>query len=133
MINLVLDAVSCIGAVPRLQVHRLVLKDGVCHNKIVGHTHAQQPGAIVRNWRWETKSANSTTPQLRFTAQLSIEVAHKQQQVCIGHILKLLLELPIESILDIRTCTVCWGIHLDDSEGGECSVKGGCDDAITDR
>jgi len=29
MINLVLGVVSCIGAVPRLQVHRLVLKDGV--------------------------------------------------------------------------------------------------------
>ena len=47
MINLVLGAVSCIRIVPRLQVHRFVLKDGVCHNKIVGHTQVQQPGAIV--------------------------------------------------------------------------------------
>ena len=62
MINLVLGAVSCIGVVPRLQLHRLVLEDDVCHNKIVGHTQVQQPGAIVSNWRWETKSANSTTP-----------------------------------------------------------------------
>ncbi len=45
----------------------------------------------------------------------------------------LLLELLIERILDIRACTVRWGIHLDDSEGGECIVKGGCDDTITDR
>ena len=68
---------------------------------------------------------------MRFTAQLGIEVAHKQQQICIWHLLKLLLELLITSILDIRRA-VCWGIHLDDSEGGECSVEGGSD-TISDR
>ena len=62
MINLVLDAVNCIGAVPHLRVHRLVLKDGVCRNKTVGHTQVQQPGAIVSNGRSEPKPANSTTP-----------------------------------------------------------------------
>ena len=41
MITLVLGAVSCIGVVPRLQVHRLVLEDGVCHNKIFGHAQVQ--------------------------------------------------------------------------------------------
>ena len=62
MINLVLGAVSCIEGAPCLQVHRLVLEDGVCHNKIVGHTEVQQTAAIVSSWRWETKFANSNTP-----------------------------------------------------------------------
>ncbi len=54
MINLVLGAVSCVGVVPRLQVQQLVLEDGVCRSKIVGHTQVQQlqqlqPSAIVSN------------------------------------------------------------------------------------
>ena len=62
MTNLVLGAVSCTEVAPCLQVHRLVLEDGVCHNKIVAHTQVQQTGAIVSSWRWETKFANSNTP-----------------------------------------------------------------------
>ncbi len=44
MINLVLGAVSCIRVVPRLQVHRFVLKDGsvksasVCAERWVGES-----------------------------------------------------------------------------------------------
>ena len=51
MIKLVLGAVTYIKVVvPRLQGHRFVLKNGVFHNKIVGHTRVEQPGAIVSNW-----------------------------------------------------------------------------------
>jgi hypothetical protein len=42
---------------------------------MVGHTQVQQLGVVVSNWRWETKSANSTIPYLRFTALLGIEIA----------------------------------------------------------
>ncbi len=48
---------------------------------MVGHTQVQQLGAIVSNWRWETKSANSTTPYLRFTALLGIKVASELSSI----------------------------------------------------
>ena len=77
MISLVFGAVSCLWVIPRLPVHKFVLKHCVCHNKIVGHADAEQPGATVSHWCWETKSAHGPTLQLSFTAQLSVEVSHK--------------------------------------------------------
>ncbi len=68
VIKLMLGAVGCIRVVPCLQVHWFVLKDGVCHNKIVGRTQLQQVHVTVSTRPWETKSANSTTTQMRITA-----------------------------------------------------------------
>lgn len=45
-----LSVVSCLGVVPCLQVYWSVLKDSVCHNKIIGHAHIQQPGAIISDY-----------------------------------------------------------------------------------